>query len=62
MTLREALAVLEAENVGDFIYDIRDRAAEGDQDYSGERWEHPRVLAWAEACKTIGAWLKENPV
>ena len=45
--MNEALQVLhdlnEIRNLGDFIYDIREREGLG--------WEGPKVQAWSDACK-----------
>jgi hypothetical protein len=43
--LRTAARTLVAQNVGDFVYQIRERETEG--------WEGPKVKAWGEACETL---------
>lgn len=45
-----AIETLEAESVGDMVYDIREREAEG--------WEGPRVTRWAKMCETISSYAK----
>lgn len=57
--IRKAARVLHAESVGDAVYDVRDRAA-GDREFTGNTWEHPRVVAYGEACAVISNIAKES--
>ena len=50
--LRNALTTLMRENVGDFVYDIRERVA-SDTSFEGNIWTHPRILAFSRAVKII---------
>ncbi len=56
MTLDEALNVLLDENIGDRVYDIRERVL-GDNwcknNPNISTWEHPRVIRWSLACTRI---------
>lgn len=47
--LIQALQILEAESIGDMVYDIR---AEEQED-----WDGPRVIAWSNACQIIKEYL-----
>jgi hypothetical protein len=59
MTLREALkVVLDDESLEDKVYDVRSRAVEGDPDFSGNSWDHPRVTRFGEACQVLRGELK----
>ena len=54
MTLVEAIRVLvREEHIGDFVYNIRERAM-GEQDgYKGDSWDHPRVKRFSEAVSVL---------
>lgn len=51
--LLEACAVLVKNNVGDYVYDIRDQCL-GDVPAGVSSWEAPRVKAWGQATKVLG--------
>lgn len=57
--LKRAATVLEAESIGDFVYEVRDRAA-ADASFTGNTWEHPRVVAYGEAAQVISEIAKES--
>lgn len=57
--IERACRTLEAESIGDRVYDVRDRAAE-DRSFTGNRWEHPRVVAYGEAAQVITNIAKES--
>ena len=61
MNLDDALRVLVREHIGDFIYNIREHVFSDEPDFKGSSWEHPRVIAWNEACKAIVAHVKSLP-
>lgn len=60
--LRVALKVLMAENIGDSIYEVRERAALSHDGFEGNSWDHPRVKAFSDAISTIEQALKEAEV
>lgn len=51
--LLEACAVLVENNVGDYVYDIRERCSQ-DVPEGVSTWEAPRVKAWGQATKVLG--------
>jgi len=51
--LLEACAVLVKNNVGDYVYDIRDRCSQDIPD-GVSAWEAPMVKAWGQASKVLG--------
>jgi len=57
--IQKAATVLEAEDVGGAVYTVRDRAAE-DTSFTGNTWEHPRVVAYGEAAQVITNIAKES--
>lgn len=42
----------EYHNLGDQVYDVRDNHG-GDDGFTGNSWEHPKVKAYGEAVKTL---------
>ena len=44
---------------GDYVYNVRDRAAGMGDGFTGNTWEHPRVIAYGEAIETLRKWVKE---
>jgi hypothetical protein len=56
--LLEACAVLVENNVGDFVYEIRERC---DQDIPEgvSTWEAPRVKAWGHAAMVLEEMVKK---
>ena len=62
MDLREAIHVLVVEeSVGDFIYEVRERAISNDPTFHGSSWFHPRVTRWNAAVMTLKAYLERSP-
>lgn len=57
--VEKAAQTLDRLNVGDFTYNIRDRAA-GDASFTGNTWEHPDVKAWSDASVLMGNIAKES--
>lgn len=57
--IRRAAKTLDRLHVGDFTYNIRDRAA-GDASFTGNTWEHPDTKAWSDASVLMGAIAKED--
>jgi len=57
--IREAAKTLDRLAVGDFTYNIRDRAA-GDESFSGNTWNHPDVKAWSDAAGVMRDIAKEG--
>ena len=57
--IEKACRTLEAESIGDGVYDVRDRAA-SDTSFTGNTWEHPRVVAYGEAAQVISNIAKES--
>lgn len=57
--LLAALRVLLRENLGDWVYDVRSRAAESGDGYAGNSWDHPRVTEFSEAVQTIAKHVKQ---
>jgi hypothetical protein len=57
--IEKAAKTLEAEGIGDFVYEVRDRAA-GDASFTGNTWEHPRAVAYGEAAQVITNIAKES--
>lgn len=55
-----ALRVLVKENVGDFVYAMRERVLD-DPDWRGVSWDHPRVKAWSDASSIIVDYVAEHP-
>lgn len=55
-----ALRVLVNENVGEFVYAMRERALD-DPDWTGNSWDHPRVAAWGKASEIIADYVAEHP-
>ena len=43
--LNEALRELLRQNIGDYVYDVRERELMG--------WEGPKVKAWSHACEVV---------
>jgi hypothetical protein len=57
--LLAALKVLLKENLGDWIYDVRSRAGESGDGFTGNSWHHPRVKAFSDAVTVIEKAVKE---
>jgi predicted outer membrane protein len=57
--IEKACRVLEAEGVGDHVYRVRDHAA-SDAAFTGNTWEHPRVVAYGEAAQVVTNIAKET--
>jgi len=58
MTLKEAIKILvEDESIGDFIYNIRERAL--DSEFEGNSWDHPRVIRYSNAVERLKEELKK---
>ena len=58
MDLKEALTVLlKEESIGDFIYDVRERAGAMNDGHKDSLWDHPRVMRYSDACQTLKAEL-----
>ena len=57
--IEKAATVLESESLGDWVYDVCDRAAE-EPPFTGDIWEHPRVVAYCEAAQVITTIAKES--
>lgn len=55
--LEHAAKVLLAENIGDEVYRVRERCTE-DRLYVGNTWEHPRVVAFGNACAVLSQVAK----
>jgi len=56
---RAAIRVLlEEHHLADFVYNVRQRAAEGGQSFQGNSWEHPKVRSFAGAVETLRAFAK----
>ena len=60
--LLAACRVLVAENISDEIYSVRSRAGQEDDGYEGNSWDHPRVVAYGDACEVIERFVKANPL
>lgn len=58
--IRRAAKTLDRLHVGDFTYNIRDKAA-SDTSFTGNTWEHPDTKAWSDASVLMGAIAKEEP-
>lgn len=52
--IERAAKALSEDGVGDFVYNIRDQHAE-DPEWKGDRWEHPKVIAWSDASELMDA-------
>jgi hypothetical protein len=76
MTLHEAIhGLLIVHNIGDHIYDVRERAFDKDYskldmpedfvnaciDYNGSSWDHPLVLHYGDCIQALGDFLNDNP-
>ena len=60
MKVKEALhVILKEEHLGDWIYDVRDRARESDLAYKDNSWKHPRVTRFSEAVAVLEKYLEE---
>lgn len=57
--IEKAATVLHREDVAGFVYNVRERAA-SDRFYTGNTWEHPRVVAYGEAAQVIDTIAKES--
>lgn len=57
--LLAALKVLLEESLGDWVYDVRARAATSNDGFEGNSWEHPRVKTFSGAVTTIHNAVKE---
>lgn len=57
--IEKACRTLEAESIGDGVYDVRDRAA-SDTSFTDNTWKHPRVVAYGEAAQVISNIAKES--
>lgn len=58
MNLPDAIRVLVTDEcLGDWVYDVRERALSDDESYEGSSWDHPRVQRFSEACKALEDWL-----
>lgn len=57
--LLAALRTLVAENLGDWIYDVRESAAGSGDGFEGSSWDHPRVKAFSDAVALIERIVKE---
>lgn len=57
--VERACRTLETESIVDGVYDVRDRAAE-DRSFTGNTWEHPRVVAYGAAAQVIADIAKET--
>ena len=57
--IREAAKTLDRLHVGDYVYNVRTRAAE-DAAFIGNTWDHPDVKAWSDASVLLGAIAKEE--
>ncbi len=55
-----ALRVFVAENIGDFVYTMRERVLD-DPNFTGVSWEHPRVKAWSDASQIVTQYVSEHP-
>lgn len=52
--------VLVDEALGDFIYTVRDRALDDDDNsFAGSSWDHPRVIAFGHAVDVLERFYKE---
>lgn len=53
-------------NLGDAIYDVRERVTSRDPAYKGDSWQHPTVTEYSKALDTvaeeIGGWGKPTPL
>jgi len=49
----QIIEVLHDEHVGDFVYEIREHAREGDSTFTGNSWEHPRVIRWGQMATNV---------
>ena len=50
--LLAALKVLISENLGDWIYEVRERVL-SDESFDGNTWDHPRVKAYSDAVMVV---------
>lgn len=57
--VEKACRTLDAEGIEDGVYDVRGRAA-ADASFTGNTWEHPRVVAYGEAAQLITKIAKES--
>lgn len=51
--VQEMLLALKAQELGDYIYDVRNRAAESCDGFEGLSWEHPDVVSFSNAIDGI---------
>lgn len=59
MELKEAIRILvKDENLGDFIYNVRERANESGR-FKGNSWDHPRVKRFSDAVTRLEEELKK---
>lgn len=56
---RAAMVLCSEGATGDMVYRVRDKAA-GDALFTGNTWEHPRVVAYGEAAQVIDNIAKES--
>lgn len=55
-----ALRVFVAEEIGDFVYTMRERVLD-DPSFTGNSWDHPRVKAWSDASRVVAQYVAERP-
>lgn len=56
----EALRLLSREELGDWVYSVRDSASESGDGWAWDRWDHPRVKSWGKACKLTAELVKKH--
>jgi len=58
--LMEALRTINRlHNLGDAIYDVRERADYMDRPSGESSWDHPDVKAYSDAVEVVDRYLKE---
>lgn len=57
--IEKACGILHRESIEDDVYRVRDRVAE-DAAFTGNTWEHPRVVAFGQAAQVIANISRES--
>lgn len=63
MNAKKVAAALRTINrlhdLGDAIYNVRDRVVENDPKFNGNSWDHPTVKEYSDAVQTLRAEIPE---
>lgn len=56
--LKQALhELLTVYHIGDYVYDVRERACETGEKFEGNSWDHPKVVRFAEIIGILKSYV-----